>query len=314
MKKLCLVCNMGLLIFAALVISFTVLATDAFAAEEMVVLPSSNLEPAGVVELPFYTYHVQGLAVTDDYYFLSAVDEANEKGWLWKINRATLEVAEEIDLSTTKEGVPIIHPGGINYDGKFLWVPVAGYTREGPSIIYKINPDTMEILNTFTFDDHIGGIASNGTDRLYLANWDTVHLYVCDMEGNTIKTFVNPCLVQKMGYCCAYQDLDYDAANGLLIGSGDTRKPYAEPEAYLFDYPYFHGYSDEFGMVDWIDPETGKVVKRLEIGFTGCGCSRTRLGREGFAYYKGKMYFAPEDGCTRIYMFNLIPPTAPYIP
>jgi hypothetical protein len=45
----------------------------------------------------------------------------------------------------------------------------------------------MEMLDKFKFEDHIGGIASNGVDRLYLANWDTVHLYVCDMKGKVIE-------------------------------------------------------------------------------------------------------------------------------
>ena len=304
--------NVRLFLLVSLILA---LVTFTSVAESFSVLRSSNLSPARVVELPFKTYHVQGIAVTDDYYFLSAVDKKGGNGWLWKIDRSTLEVLYKVDLATkSSEGVPIIHPGGITYDGDFLWVPMAGYTREGPSIIYKINPDTMEILDKFQFDDHIGGIASNGVDRLYLANWDTVHLYVCDMKGNVIETFINPGLAQEMGYVCAYQDLDYDVENDLLIGSGDTRKPYAEIDGYKFGFPYFHGYADEFGICDWIDPKTGRVIKRIEIGFIGYGLNRTRLGREGFEYYKEKMYFAPEDDCTRIYMYELIPPTSPYIP
>ena len=304
--------NVRLFLLVSLIL---VLVTFTSVAESFSVLRSNNLRPEGVVELSFKTYHVQGIAVTDDYYFLSAVDKSKGNGWLWKIDRSTLKVLYKVDLATkSSEGVPIIHPGGITYDGDFLWVPVAGYTREGPSIIYKINPDTMEIVDKFQFEDHIGGIASNGVDNLYLANWDTVHLYVCDMKGNVIETFINPGLAQEMGYVCAYQDLDYDVENDLLIGSGETRKPYAEPDGYKFDFPYFHGYADEFGMCDWIDPKTGRVTKRIEIGNTNYGRNRTRLGREGFAYYNEVMYFVPEDDCTRIYMFELIPPTFPYIP
>jgi hypothetical protein len=172
----------------------------------------------------------------------------------------------------------------------------------------------MAITDSFWFADHIGGIVSNGNDRFYLANWDTVYWYVCDQEGKVIKNFINPGLAQRMGYVCAYQDFDLDPETGLLLGSGDTRKPYAEPEGYKFGFPYFHGYADEFGMLDWIDPDTGRVVQRLLLGYTGYGRSRTRLGREGFAYYEGVFYFAPEDECTKIYMFEFVPPTPPYYP
>lgn len=96
-----------------------------------------------------------------------------------------------------------------------------------------------------------------------------------------------------MGYIYAYQDLDYDVESDLLIGSEDTRKPYAKIDEYRFGFLYFHDYADAFGRCEWIDPKTVKVIKRIEIGFIGYGLNRTRLSREGFEYYQGKMYFAP---------------------
>lgn len=79
----------------------------------------------------------------------------------------------------------------------------------------------------------------------------------------------------------------------MLIGSGDTRKPYAEIDGYKFGFLYFHDYADAFGMCECIDPKTGRVIKRIEIGFIGYGLNRIRLIREGFECYQGKMYFAP---------------------
>ncbi|ACR79688.1 MULTISPECIES: DUF6454 family protein [Kosmotoga] len=279
------------------------------------ILSASNLKPLGNVELPFITYHVQGLAVTDEHYYLSSVDEIHNKGWLWKIDRSSLEIVKVLDLTNENAiGELTIHVGGIYHDGNYLWAPAAGYRRESPTIIFKIDPETMEIADKINFGDHIGAVASNGKDRLYLANWDSLYIYITDLSGKVIKKILNPGITQKMGYICAYQDIHYDFESGLLLCNGDTRKPYKDPDGYIFGYPYFHGYDDIFGMVDWLDLETGKVVKRVETGFTSCKTDRNTLSREGFSYHKDVMYFAPEDNITTIYMFKLISPTEPYIP
>ena len=73
--------NVRLFLLVSLIL---VLVTLTSAAESFSVLRSSNLSPVRVVELPFKTYHVQGISVTDDYYFLSAVDKKGGNGWLWK--------------------------------------------------------------------------------------------------------------------------------------------------------------------------------------------------------------------------------------
>jgi len=168
------------------------------------VLGPSNLKPIGSVELPFKTYHVQGLAVTDRAFFLSSVDEINNRGLLWKVDRSTLETEKEQDLAREiTPGELTIHVGGIFYDGKYLWAPAAGYKRESGSFIFAIEPSDMEIVKVLKFDDHIGAVASNGKDRLYLANWDSVYIYITDFEGNILKKILNPGISQRMGYVCA---------------------------------------------------------------------------------------------------------------
>ncbi|AKI97406.1 DUF6454 family protein [Kosmotoga pacifica] len=279
------------------------------------VLSSSNLKPIGSVELPFKTYHVQGLAVTDKAFFLSSVDKVKKRGLLWKIDRSTLEIIKGIDL--TREISPgefTIHVGGIFHDGRYLWAPAASYERKSSTFIFKIDPEVMEISETMVFNDHISAVAFNGKDRLYLTNWDALYIYITDLQGNVLKKILNPGISQKMGYVCAYQDIHYDHESGLLLCNGETRKPRKIPEGRLFGYPYFYKYEDSFGMVDWLDPETGKVVKRIETGFTNCKANRVSLSCEGFSYYKNKLYFAPEDNATTIYMFKITPPTKPYIP
>ena len=42
--------------------------------------------------LQFPTYHVQGLAVTEDAYYVSAVDREGEQGWLFRVDRDSLSL------------------------------------------------------------------------------------------------------------------------------------------------------------------------------------------------------------------------------
>jgi hypothetical protein len=66
--------------------------------------------------LRFPTYHVQGLAVTSDAYYVTSVDREAEQGWLFQVNRDSLSVQTKKELT---KGA-LIHPGGIHMDGNYL--------------------------------------------------------------------------------------------------------------------------------------------------------------------------------------------------
>ena len=78
------------------------------------------------------------------------------KGHLFVFNDQG-ELLKDIELG---EG-NMYHPGGIDYDGKYIWVPVAEYRPNSDSIIYKVNPETMETEEAFRVNDHIGGIVKD---------------------------------------------------------------------------------------------------------------------------------------------------------
>ena len=67
-------------------------------------------------------------------------------------------------ISTLGEGA-IYHPGGIDYDGTHIWVPVAEYRPNSRSIVYRVDPETMKATEVFRFADHIGGIVHDTDDR-----------------------------------------------------------------------------------------------------------------------------------------------------
>ncbi|MEU7279827.1 DUF6454 family protein [Streptomyces sp. NPDC045431] len=64
------------------------------------------------------------------------------------------------------------HPGGIDFDGESLWVPTAEYRPDSHSIVYRVDPDTLEVREAFRFDDHIGGIVRDRpSGLLHAVTW-----------------------------------------------------------------------------------------------------------------------------------------------
>lgn len=220
-----------------------------------------DLELLGNNPLNFPTYHVQGLAVTEDFYYITSVDRDSGRGRLFKVDRNTLLLMEEKELTKGE----LIHPGGIEMDGVYLWIPNAEYDRDGPSEILALDPQSLEVLRTFSVDDHISLIASNGTDRLYGTNWDTVNFYVWDWDGNLIEIVPNPTDM-------AYQDCEF--SDPYLICGGTKN-------------------GGSFGTIDYIDPESWTLVYRIEVGSTSLG---HRLTREGLSLFGDEVFLLPEDG------------------
>jgi hypothetical protein len=210
--------------------------------------------------LRFPTFHVQGLAVTEDAYYVSAVDKESQQGWLFRVDRDSLSLQARRELT---EGA-LIHPGGIHMDGTYLWVPNAEYDEDGPTEILQLDPQTLETVGSFTVDDHIGLIASDGPNRLYGANWDSLNFYVWDWDGNLIEKVDSPTRVK-------YQDCEFH--DSLLVCGGQK--------------------SRKRGAIDFIDPESWTLVDGISVGETGVEHS---LAHEGLSLSGETVYLLPEDG------------------
>src|SRR4029450_12070730 len=62
-----------------------------------------------------------------------------------------------LKILTLGEGT-IYHPGGIDYDGESVWVPVAEYRPNSKAIVYTIDPATWQVSERFRVADHVGGV------------------------------------------------------------------------------------------------------------------------------------------------------------
>ena len=220
------------------------------------------------VPLQFATYHVQGLELTEQFYFVTSVDKEQKRGWLFKIDRQNANLNSKIELTDST----LIHPGGIQFDGHYLWIPNAEYKRESRTMIYGVDTNSLEIRTSFPVDDHIGAIASDGKNLLYGVNWDALHFYTWDFEGHQLNKVDSPTSM-------AYQDIKYFA--GKLLCSG---------------------HEDDDSAIDVIDPENWTLVKRIDLPQDGW---KNTLSREGMTF-DGNLYFLPDDGPdSRIMIFAL---------
>src|SRR5438552_16624298 len=129
----------------------------------------SSWTRVAAVPISFRTYHPQGLVKIGDGFIVSSVevrvptkrlsapvaghdrDAGDGIGHLFKID-AKGNLVTDLRLG---EGT-IYHPGGIEYDGTIVGVPVAEYRPNSRSIIYRVNPATMSPTVGFRFNDHTG--------------------------------------------------------------------------------------------------------------------------------------------------------------
>ena len=225
--------------------------------------------PTHVLELKGTTYHVQGIDVDGDRLWVTSVDTPNRKGYLHEFSLTTGELLRQVEVT---DGVRF-HPGGISTDRSSIWIPVAEYRRTSTAVIQRRSKRTLKLESQFDVADHIGCIAVLG-NRLIGGNWDSRDFYIWDRKGNLQRK-----VPSETGN--AYQDIKFDlgsiVASGLLL-------------------------SDRSGAVDWLDPASFHLSRRLTTGNTDRGVS---YAREGMAVRNGALLFLPEDGPSRLFVFKL---------
>ncbi len=186
------------------------------------------------LHLDFPTYHTEGLAITPDHIFLSSVQiiEPTQKypspvggydrtagkgvGHLFVMDREG-HLQKDITLG---EG-DMYHPGGIDYDGTSVWVPVAQYRPDSSAIIYKVNAKTLKVSKQFEVADHIGGIVLDPTThRLVGNNWGSRRFYSWTLDGAQTEDWLNP------SHFIDAQDCQYVESAQMICG-GVTNLPQA---------------------------------------------------------------------------------------
>lgn len=159
----------------------------------------------------------------------------------------------------------MFHPGGFDMDDDSLWIPVAEYRKESHAVVQRRSKKTLELLSSFPVDDHIGCLTLM-SGHLVGGNWDSRKLYEWTLDGKQVRVRNNPNATR-------YQEIKY--RYGTLIGSG--------------------------GSVQWLDPEELEPLHTYSPGKTD---RNVPFANEGMDLRDGKLYFLPEDGDSRLFVFD----------
>ena len=170
---------------------------DAVVADRVATLTRASswtLERA--IPMAFPAHHPQGLVKIGDRLFFSSVevttpprrgaggdgfdrDTGRGVGHLFEATMDGRLVADVV----LGEGT-MYHPGGIDFDGRDIWVPVAEYRPNSRSIVYRVDPATRKAVEVFRFGDHLGGVACNTDDHtLHAVSWGSRWIYRFALDG-----------------------------------------------------------------------------------------------------------------------------------
>jgi hypothetical protein len=248
------------------------------------------------IDLGFHTFHPQSMEVIGDRIFLSSVEitQAPVKypngpvggydrtpgkgvGHLFILDRSG-KLLKDIVLG---EG-DMYHPGGIDYDGEHIWVPVSEYRPNSAGIVYRVDAETYRAKEMFRVKDHVGGVVRDQeTGRLVGQSWGSRRFYEWTPAGEQKDFWLNE------NHFIDYQDCEY-VATGNALCSGVTGLP-AQPGAAT-------GYElGGFAMIDLRDEHRIRHEVPVQLWSTaGHVVTRnpTDLDAEGSHL---TMYAAPDD-------------------
>ena len=238
------------------------------------------------VPIRFATFHPQGMVKIGDTLFVSSVDRASAAGHLFKL---TMNGKLITDLRLGEE--PMFHPGGIDYDGASIWMPVAEYRPDSRTIVYRVDPVAMKATEVFRFDDHLGAIVHNtDDDTLHAVSWGSRRFYrwrVGDYRQATTTT--------NSSHYLDYQDCKYGGARRMVC-TGVTELRTAAGVA-----PF------RLGGVDVIDLVDGRPLHQTPVLlWTPAGLDMTHNPVWFEPTAAGlRAYFMPEDDTSTLYIYDV---------
>lgn len=275
---------------------------------------SSTWELIQSTPLQFASHHPQGLVKIGDHFFMSSVETSESPrkisdpqsnfdrtsgagiGHLFKFAQdGTL-----LDDLIVGEG-DMYHPGGIDFDGEFIWVSVAEYRPNSQSIVYKIDPTTMRATEVFRFADHLGGIVKDPeSGALYAMSWGSRKFYRWDLNAEAKQqqyTASSAAMLPNHHHYIDYQDCQWRAPHSMLCSGVST---------------YGSGAEDGFklGGIELRELPGFQVAMQLPITRTtdaGVVLTQNPFYFETNSLHEAIMYFVPEDDSSTLFSYRVTP-------
>jgi hypothetical protein len=259
---------------------------------------SSSWRKADEIKLAFRTYHPQGMTIVGGRFFLSSVEvldrkQEKGKGHLFEVDFEG-KLLREIQLG---EG-PHYHPGGIDFDGRWIWVPVAEYRPNSSSIVYRVDPEKLEVNRVFEFGDHLGALVSEaGARRLVGASWGSRRFYRWELQGNGQSPVAPdaPAEGTNESFYVDYQDGQSLPGTGLALFGGVSSLPTTGSVAIAL------------GGLELVDLHELRAVRQLPMALRTIGGRSllqnpfaVQLEAEGLRFY-----FIPEDEESKLHVYDV---------
>lgn len=265
------------------------------------------------IPITFPAHHPQGMVKIGDRLFFSSVEVttpprrgAGGEGFdrdtgrgVGHLFEATMDGRLVADV-VLGEGA-MYHPGGIDFDGRDIWVPVAEYRPNSRSIVYRVDVTTRKAVEVFRFGDHLGGVACNTDDHtLHAVSWGSrwIYRFALDRSGNPTDAAAPPSSlrVKNRSHYVDYQDCKYVGKHRMLC-TGIADVPRATGAAPL-----------PLGGIDLVDLVSAAPLHQLPVGLsTPAGASLTR-NPSYFEAAKGggvRAYFLPDDDNATLYVYRI---------
>jgi hypothetical protein len=259
----------------------------------------------------FKTHHPQGLVKIGDHLFLSSVevsvptrrlpapvdgldrDAGKGVGHLFQLDLSGNLIA---DLRVGDDA--IYHPGGIDYDGRHLWVAVAEYRPNSRSIVYRVDPKTMTAVEIFRFADHLGAIVHNtDDDSVHGVSWGSRSFYRWPLgsDGRIANAAAPPESLRTANpsHYIDYQDCKF-AGRGRMLCTGVAEMP---PSS---DAPAFR-----LGGLELVDLTNHRPIYQVPVPLWAGGRALTQNPVWLEATTNGlRGYFIPEDDASTLYVYD----------
>ncbi len=258
--------------------------------------------------LKFNTHHPQGLVKIGETFYLSSVEVTQSTkrfaqpqngldrdvgagvGHLFKFDNQGKLIAD----AQIGEGT-IYHPGGMDYDGASLWLPVAEYRPHSRSIVYRVNPATLKATDVLRYDDHLGGIVHDtDSHTLHAMSWGSRNFYRWTLDARG-RALAKPLRQTNSAFYVDYQDCKYVGAHAMLCAG---LSQYQRGK----DSPRF-----SLGGMELIDLRTYHPLHQLPIELwmaSGLPMTQNPFWIEATAIGL-RVYFVPEDQQSTLYVYEV---------
>jgi hypothetical protein len=285
--------------------------TSSAVAERVIRLTrGSSWKLTSAVPVAFRTHHPQGMVTIGTALFVSSVESTvptrrlpHPEGGYDRTAGEGVGHLFQVDLGgrllrsiRLGEGA-VYHPGGLDFDGTHIWVPVAEYRPDSRSIVYRVDPATMAATEVFRFADHLGAVVHDTERRmLHAVSWGSRRIYGwrLDQSGKVLDPGT-PRRALNPSHYVDYQDCQFAGAGRMLCtGLAELRDETSGRHVAL-------------GGLELIDLAEARPVHQVPLPlWTRTGLPMTRNPSWLEPTDSGlRAYFLPEDDESTLYVYEV---------